>query len=568
VATLGDKQRIVAYAAAKALQRVPYEDWQDEVLQADGLRNFLVGSAALLALEVDREVCLAVLDRCRQSMAGFVSDDDFLDLLRVMQLALKRGQISGDDVPELRTALADEYPSAEPRMNRELLRLVAYLQAGEVLPRLLDELHGKSPDVEKVHAALCARFITRGWTSAGRLELLAYYEEARELSGGHSFKGYIENVARDFATQLNPLERQAVLAEAERWPSAALAVLATLEDVPPELVPRLLELDQKLTGSESDAARRLQTGIIAVLSGSGSPEGMNYLREVFEQSPERRPDLAMGLAQQPDGPNWPLLVRSLSAIEGGAAQEVLTQLLSAKQTSTDPQTIRLVIISGLRLKDEGGTQAAKLLNHWVGKEVTAPDLAWDKALERWQEWFKEQFPDELPAELPVEPEGSKWTLQELLTYLDTAEAKHIDAARGRLAFEKAQCVKCHRYAARGESIGPDLSTVGQRFQKKEILESILFPSLVISDQYAAKTVTTTSGKTYTGIVGAAGSDAIVVLQPNGIKSTVKKSDIEQTEPSRRSAMPEGLLDRLTLEEIGELFAYLTQQPSQVTRKPR
>jgi putative heme-binding domain-containing protein len=117
-------------------------------------------------------------------------------------------------------------------------------------------------------------------------------------------------------------------------------------------------------------------------------------------------------------------------------------------------------------------------------------------------------------------------------------------------------VKCHRYGKQGEAIGPDLSTVSQRFQKREILESILFPSHTISDQYSSKTVTTSNGLSFTGIVGALADGTVVVLQPNGQKTTIRKGDIEQIVPSPKSAMPEGLLDSLTLEDIADLFAYL------------
>src|SRR4029079_13112522 len=127
--------------------------------------------------------------------------------------------------------------------------------------------------------------------------------------------------------------------------------------------------------------------------------------------------------------------------------------------------------------------------------------------------------------------------------------------RGAAVFEKALCVKCHRYGTRGEGIGPDLTNVSSRFQRKEILESVLFPSQVISDQFAAKTVLTTDGKTYSGLVGPSG-DGIVVLQATAERVTIANSDIDMIVPSKKSAMPEGLFATLTLDEIADLFAYL------------
>ena len=98
--------------------------------------------------------------------------------------------------------------------------------------------------------------------------------------------------------------------------------------------------------------------------------------------------------------------------------------------------------------------------------------------------------------------------------------------------------------------------------KKQLLESILYPSHVISDQYASRTVLTNNGRTFTGIVAGGGQDEIVVLQSTGEKVRIEKNDIDEIVPSRKSSMPEGLLDTLTLEEISDLFAYLGVIPAQ------
>ncbi len=563
VALLGDANRFVAWSARRALQRLPVESWQPQVLAAKQARVFTGGAAGLLPLDVEPATAKAVVERSREFLKGYLADEDFIDLLRVMELALLHGKLTGEDVPELRADLANEYPASEPRMNRELVRLLCYLQESTIIPRLVAELKSNISDTEKLHLVFSARFLKSGWTTEQKLAVLEYFEQARSLDGGHSMSGYIENVSRDFFTTFTDAERQTVLADGIRWPSAALSVLATVpEKVTPEMVGQLIELDEKLPAIETPAARNLQTGIAAVLGNNKDEVSLTYLRGLFDKHPERRAELAMALAQSPDGDNFPLLVRSLPIVEGIAAQEVLVQLGASKSISTDSEPLRQVILCGLKLGKEGGQHAVALLTKWAGKQVSASNAPVDEALADWQKWFAETFPDAPPAVLPIEPEGSKWTFQELVALLDGEEALHGEANRGVQVFEKAQCVKCHRHGTRGETIGPDLSTVGQRFQKKEILESTLFPSQVISDQYASKVVTTVDGLTYTGMVGAAGAEAIVMLQPNGEKVTIKKSQIAEVSPSKKSAMPEGLLNQLTAEEIADLFAYLTGSGTQ------
>ena len=109
-------------------------------------------------------------------------------------------------------------------------------------------------------------------------------------------------------------------------------------------------------------------------------------------------------------------------------------------------------------------------------------------------------------------------------------------------------------------MGPDLTTVSKRFQKKELLESIIFPSHVIPDQYATKTVATASGRILRGIVHQNNDGSVVVVDPEGKQASVAAEDIDEIVPNKESTMPPGLLNALSLEEIASLFAFLNQQP--------
>ena len=86
---------------------------------------------------------------------------------------------------------------------------------------------------------------------------------------------------------------------------------------------------------------------------------------------------------------------------------------------------------------------------------------------------------------------------------------------------------------------------------------------------AAQTVITTDGKTYTGIVGAGAAGETVILQADGKKIALLNEQIEETQPSKVSAMPEGLLNELSLEEISDLFTYLgVLQPTPIADKDK
>ena len=553
---LASPNRYVAMAASRALERLPRDEWKQQILASRDVRVFLVGSAALLALDNNKDLARTVCERASDWMKGYLSDANFIDLLRLMQIAMHRGDLKLADATELAVQLEKEYPSKDARINRELLRLLVHLQQSEIIPRLIAELKTDAPLVERLHAAMHARFLDSGWTTDQKLELLEFYEHSRDLPGGHSYPLYFDNFGRDFLVKFSDAERRRLLVEGDRAPGAALTVLAALpENTADDVLAQLIELDGRLQELSMPAAQKLRTGIVAVLVRSRTPQSMSYLRERFELEPNRRGDLAVGLAQEPDGDNWPLLVRALPIIEGGAAQEVLAQLAKTERKPDQPEAIRQAILCGLKLRDAGAQQASSLLVRWTGHEVGGPDSSWEAAMAAWQKWFQEQYPGQPAPVLPTDPEGTKWSMQELVAFLDGPDGMHGDRTRGMEVFDKAQCVKCHRFGSRGEGIGPDLTTVSQRFQRKEILESVIYPSLVISDQYAAKTVQMLTGVQYTGIV-AEGAGSVVVLQANGEKTTIPRSEISEIAPSPKSAMPEGLLNALTLEEIADLFAYM------------
>jgi putative heme-binding domain-containing protein len=92
-----------------------------------------------------------------------------------------------------------------------------------------------------------------------------------------------------------------------------------------------------------------------------------------------------------------------------------------------------------------------------------------------------------------------------------------------------------------------------------MLDSLIYPSKVISDQYRSTTIITTGGQAITGLAAVQG-DTVTVLLNDASKVTLKKSDIDMQVASLVSVMPEGALDNLTRLEIADLLAFLESEP--------
>jgi putative heme-binding domain-containing protein len=131
--------------------------------------------------------------------------------------------------------------------------------------------------------------------------------------------------------------------------------------------------------------------------------------------------------------------------------------------------------------------------------------------------------------------------------------------RGQAMFEQGgQCIACHRFGTEGGSVGPELTAVSSRFSRHDVLESIILPSKVISEQYANMIVRFKAGGGAIGRIVEESGDKVVV-QPSMLspeKVTVNKADIASREVSKASPMPEGLVNSMSKEDIVDLLAYI------------
>ncbi len=153
----------------------------------------------------------------------------------------------------------------------------------------------------------------------------------------------------------------------------------------------------------------------------------------------------------------------------------------------------------------------------------------------------------------------EWTLDEVVPMVEQGLKKRRDFARGRSLYGEVGCAACHRFVDDGGLVGPDLSAVAGRFSVRDILESIILPSKVISDQYAAIIVHKKNGDTVTGRVGNMSGPSLNIIEDMfdpGAMTEVNRQDIESIETSKISMMPEGLLNSLKPDEIQDLVAYL------------
>jgi putative heme-binding domain-containing protein len=144
-------------------------------------------------------------------------------------------------------------------------------------------------------------------------------------------------------------------------------------------------------------------------------------------------------------------------------------------------------------------------------------------------------------------------------YSDFALANRGDPKRGRALFDDplgVGCIKCHRVNGAGGEGGPDLSRVAGNYGRAELIESVLFPSKRVADGFRSTTLGLADGRVISGLVTSDGDERLVLIDGQGTKHDVRKSEIEARTQSDTSPMPEGLQSGLTREEFADLIAYL------------
>jgi putative heme-binding domain-containing protein len=165
------------------------------------------------------------------------------------------------------------------------------------------------------------------------------------------------------------------------------------------------------------------------------------------------------------------------------------------------------------------------------------------------------------AELPVKDDllkvvrtSKEWKLEDLADALEDLHGRSL--ANAKNVFQIGACVSCHKLGDVGKEIGPDLTKLDPKMDAKEIVRHMLEPSLKIDEKYQAWAFITNEGKVIVGTILEESPQKLRIALADGRQVELNADEIDEREKSKLSIMPEGLLNRLTREEILDLVAYL------------
>ncbi len=134
-----------------------------------------------------------------------------------------------------------------------------------------------------------------------------------------------------------------------------------------------------------------------------------------------------------------------------------------------------------------------------------------------------------------------------------------DAEKGRQVFFRAgtnSCGSCHRVQGRGQWIGPDLSTIGVKYGRDELIRSILSPSAAIGYNFRSVVVALADGRVVTGLLVEETAEQAGAQDGDRRAGRDPHRSIEDRRTSDVSLMPDGLAQGLTESELVDLIAFL------------
>jgi putative heme-binding domain-containing protein len=140
-----------------------------------------------------------------------------------------------------------------------------------------------------------------------------------------------------------------------------------------------------------------------------------------------------------------------------------------------------------------------------------------------------------------------------------------DASRGEILFLNSGCLSCHAMGENGKSVGPTLSGIGLRRGSNYLRETLTSPGKEkIEDEngfirFLVVDVLLHNGKTISGVRVNEDTFTIQLKDVDNRFYSIQKNDVKAIQRRREASLMPSFEEKLTMEEIDDLVAFLTNQ---------
>ncbi len=139
--------------------------------------------------------------------------------------------------------------------------------------------------------------------------------------------------------------------------------------------------------------------------------------------------------------------------------------------------------------------------------------------------------------------------------IDAIAQLHGDAAAGKTIFAKT-CGACHRVGATGNDIGPELTTIGKKFDKIALIDAIINPNAAIVFGYEPWLVNTKDGESVFGFLVSENKQSVVIKDIAGNKHVIAQDKISSKKKQEKGLMPDPVASGLSENDLASIVEFL------------
>lgn len=222
---LSSEDRFIRFSARRALEFQALEDWR-ALYHKETDPKTLISAAIVIARTGSQSEKQSVFSKLFKIDFNTLHNNEKLSYLRALSLCFIRlGQPGEKLTGKIMRKLDSNFPSSDQMLNRELCRLLVYLESPSVISKsvflmstsvavkenldteMLDvnDKYGVSlknmlknqPDAQALHYALMLREMKRHWDSKNAKAYFEWLHQAEQKNGGRSYKGFVKMIRKD-----------------------------------------------------------------------------------------------------------------------------------------------------------------------------------------------------------------------------------------------------------------------------------------------------------------------------------------------------------------------------------
>jgi putative heme-binding domain-containing protein len=250
---LGDDDRILRASARALLEKAEPADLAGRLAKENHPWR-IIGGAIALARVGDAGHRATILGALGRLDPAALDSHQRINALRACGLVfIRHGEPTAEERTALLAKIDGSFPSGDPRLDRELCRMLSYLQAPGIVGRTLDLMdaagptpapdwlamakrnarYGKTvegmianlPPAEVIHYVYCLRVVKGPWLPEERKRFFAWFDRLAVKSGGASYGGFIADLKKETLATCTPEEREWISRLDSKVPANVLANL-------------------------------------------------------------------------------------------------------------------------------------------------------------------------------------------------------------------------------------------------------------------------------------------------------------------------------------------------------